>query len=226
MGSCSDSLNMRGLILILPWLLQSFIFVQGQECCKIKMVQGMGELDGAYTLKEEVGEKPEDVCVDGCIYSRLNSTNVDDEYCFKREDSSGTLECQAETTGSPDELQNQADNLEAETAALESDQNAATALSSELDNVDRKVEELTSGSRVRRQAGTPAAPSVPTTCDEIADMITQMSGNITNLERLNIATAMMQTGVTRCASKTKLLAVKVKIKTVITETGERITKIK
>ena len=54
----------------------------------------MGELDGAYTLKEEVGEKPEDVCVDGCIYSRLNSTNVDDEYCFKREDSSGTLECQ------------------------------------------------------------------------------------------------------------------------------------
>ena len=30
----------------------------------------MGDLDDVYALKEEVAGKPEDVCVDGCVYTR------------------------------------------------------------------------------------------------------------------------------------------------------------
>ena len=41
-----------------------------------------------------VGEKPEDVCVDGCIYTRANESHVGEEYCFKNEQSEGFLQCQ------------------------------------------------------------------------------------------------------------------------------------
>ena len=54
----------------------------------------MGDLDDVYTLKVEVADKPEEICVDGCVYTRSNASNAGEEYCFKNENTNGTLECQ------------------------------------------------------------------------------------------------------------------------------------
>ena len=37
-------------------------------------------MDGKYILKESVGEKPSEECMDGCIYYK--DENKEDEYCF------------------------------------------------------------------------------------------------------------------------------------------------
>ena len=51
-------------------------------CVKVTVVSGKGpEMDGKYVLKEMVGEKPNEVCVDGCIYYK--DDNTEEEYCFK-----------------------------------------------------------------------------------------------------------------------------------------------
>ena len=50
-------------------------------CVKVTVVSGKGEMDGKYVLKEHVGEKPNEVCIDGCIY--FKDDNLEDEYCFK-----------------------------------------------------------------------------------------------------------------------------------------------
>ena len=59
-------------------------------CVKVTIVSGKGEMDGKYILKEVVGEKPDEVCNDGCIYYK--DENKDDEYCFKSvEDEEGAF---------------------------------------------------------------------------------------------------------------------------------------
>ena len=58
------------------------------------MVSNLGELDDTYTLSEDRGDKPEDVCNDGCVYTRDNPDNPDDEYCFKSEITEGDAQCQ------------------------------------------------------------------------------------------------------------------------------------
>ena len=54
----------------------------------------MGDLDDVYTLKVEVADKPEEICVDGCVYTRSNASNAGEEYCFKNQQSEGSLVCQ------------------------------------------------------------------------------------------------------------------------------------
>ena len=50
-------------------------------CLKVTIVSGKGvEMDGKYILKESVGEKPSEECMDGCIYYK--DENKEDEYCF------------------------------------------------------------------------------------------------------------------------------------------------
>ena len=56
----------------------------------------MGALDDVYTLKEDEGSKPEEICVDGCVYTRSNASHAGEEYCFKNEDIGGVMECQVE----------------------------------------------------------------------------------------------------------------------------------
>ena len=82
------------------------------ECCQLRVISGMGDLDDVYSLKAEVADKPEEICVDGCVYTRwdlhpsdpyltlllrANASNSGEEYCFKNEQSSGSLECQVRT---------------------------------------------------------------------------------------------------------------------------------
>ena len=42
--------------------------------------------------------KPEAVCVDGCIYERVNANHTGEEYCFKNEETDGYLTCQVNDT--------------------------------------------------------------------------------------------------------------------------------
>ena len=69
------------------------------ECCPVRVISGMGDLDDVYTLKVEVADKPEEICVDGCVYTRSNASNAGEEYCFKNQQSEGSLVCQV-TSGS------------------------------------------------------------------------------------------------------------------------------
>ena len=42
------------------------------------------DLDGEYRLKKEPKEKIEDICIDGCIYIKVNDP-YEDEFCFARQ---------------------------------------------------------------------------------------------------------------------------------------------
>eukprot|EP00091_Calanus_sinicus_P002824 TRINITY_DN12956_c0_g1_i4.p1 TRINITY_DN12956_c0_g1~~TRINITY_DN12956_c0_g1_i4.p1 ORF type:complete len:243 (-),score=75.14 TRINITY_DN12956_c0_g1_i4:500-1228(-) len=223
---------MKSLILLLPCLLPGPGLVEGQStCCPTKVVKGMNGLDDTYTLAD--GKKPpsadEGVCADGCVYTRTNPDDAGDEYCFKNMQAPGSVQCQDATTtpsvtnleSQKSALENEVTDLENEVRNLEADETDANTLNTELNNVDAKVDELTADAttpagRVRRQDG-------PTTCDEIADIIEQIADpNKSNAERLTLVRQILATKITRCKSKDKLTKTKVKIKTVKTETGERI----
>merc|ERR1711892_1395240 len=213
------------LLLLLPCLLAGPSLVYGQ-CCQTKVVTGMTDpnLDDTYTLALNPGAALEDVCIDGCVYTRANPGSAGDEYCFKNQQSNGAVQCQQslqslETQKSG--LENDVRQLEAEVRDLEFDETTAEELNTELDKVDDKIEELTSdgttvgSGRVQRQA--------PTNCDEIADIIEELSDQSkTNAERLALVKRILQTTITKCKSKDKLTKTKVKIKIVKTETGVRI----
>jgi len=74
--------------------------VAGQEecCSNYKVSSDDGNvLAGDYTLKTKKPDKPEAVCNDGCIYTKVGDQN--DEYCFKMETVVGvTTECQSGST--------------------------------------------------------------------------------------------------------------------------------
>ena len=42
------------------------------------------------------GPDTEEICVDGCVYTRSNASHAGEEYCFKNEDIGGVMECQVE----------------------------------------------------------------------------------------------------------------------------------
>ena len=51
----------------------AIFLISGQisgECCPLRVISGMGDLDDVYSLKAEVADKPEEICVDGCVYTR------------------------------------------------------------------------------------------------------------------------------------------------------------
>merc|ERR1711970_1580916 len=222
MGSTAVFLVMK-LCSLLPCLLLGASRVQGQSvCCPLLVVSNLGDLDDTYTLSEDRGGKPEDVCNDGCVYTRDNPDRPDDEYCFKSEVTEGEAQCQ-DTAALKTNLEAEVAALESEVADLEADEAAANDLNTALDEVDAKVDELTAesttpaGGRVRRQE------PVPKTCDELADIIEQLADEEkTNAERLALVQLILGTTIKKCISKDKLTKTKIKIKKVKTETGERI----
>merc|ERR1712179_666003 len=221
MGSTAEFLAMK-LGSLLPCLLLGASRVKGQTvCCPLLVVTNLGDLDDTYTLSEDRGDKPEDICNDGCVYTRGTPDSPDDEYCFKSEVTEGESQCQ-DATDLKANLEAEVADLESEVADLEADEAAANDLNTALDEADAKVEELTSesttpGSRVRRQE------QPPQTCDEIADIIEQLADEEkTNAERLALVQLILATPIKKCTSKDKLTKTKIKIKKVKTETGERI----
>merc|ERR1711892_1657491 len=227
-----SAVSLMKLLLILPCLLAGPSLVWS-ECCPTKIVTGMVDdtLDGTYTLDGDrvVPTEDEDTCIDGCVYTKPGTP--DDEYCFKTEQSDGIVQCQ-DTTGAVGTtesvtsllsqkslLENEVANLETEVADLEAEEIAAANLSSGLDEVDTKNEELTAEGttpvgRVQRQAAT--------SCDDLADIITQLADATTTAKRLILVQQILSTEITSCKSKTKLTKTKVRIKVVMTETGVRI----
>ena len=68
----------------------------GNDCClsiAVILEGSYAHLAGDYQLKEDTGSKPEEVCVNGCIYTKVGSPSTD-EYCFKSEnDAGGDVQC-------------------------------------------------------------------------------------------------------------------------------------
>merc|ERR1712106_394871 len=230
-----SKLSLMELLLILPCLLAGPNLVHGQ-CCPIKVVSGMDSLDDTYTLAADRDEKPEDVCVDACVYTRSNPDSPSEEYCFKAAQTDGFVKCQdvgtvGTTPISLEDLLKQKSALEDEVADLEiqvqtlsANEKEANTLNTELDKVDAKIKELTTEvttptGRERRQE--------PTTCNAIADIIEQIAiQGKTIAERLTLVQQILSTRITKCQSITKLSKSKVKIKDIQTETTEHIESIR
>ena len=188
----------------------------------------MGDLDDVYTLKvwtilsyhvsaysvwrqDDEGTKPEDVCVDGCVYTRSNASHAGEEYCFKNVDIGGVMECQAiDTDKTTDDIENEKSDIEEENRQLEeelaqeeAEGEQAEELSKNLDSVDSKIEELTStATTTSRQVR-----QVPTSCDEIADLVEALEAATTVAERITIVNNILQTKITKCTTSDKLLKV-------------------
>ena len=63
----------------------------GNDCClsiSVSLGGSYASLTGDYQLKKDKGSKPEEVCVNGCIYTKDESPFTE-EYCFKDENVSG-----------------------------------------------------------------------------------------------------------------------------------------
>ena len=146
--------------------------------------------------------------MDGCVYTRSNASHAGEEYCFKNEDMGGVMECQAiDTDKTTDDIENEKSNIEEENRQLEeelaqeeAEGEQAEELSKNLDSVDSKIEELTSesGRQVRQ---------VPTSCDEIADLVEALEAATTVVERITIVNNILQTKITKCTTSDKLLKV-------------------
>merc|ERR1712087_606415 len=109
---------------------------------------------------------------------------------------------------SPDDIASQKSSIEAENEQLEQEleghnqELAATEeLTGKLDDVDTKIEDLTSGARQVRQA--------PTSCDEIAELVSALELAETATERLTIVARILSTTITKCTTSDKLLKVKI-----------------
>ena len=74
-------INVNIILIIILCFLNLTSNAPTTACVKVTVVSGKGAMDGKYVLKEYVGEKPNEVCVDGCIY--FKDDNLEDEYCFK-----------------------------------------------------------------------------------------------------------------------------------------------
>jgi len=197
------------------------------ECCPVRVISNMGDLDDVYKLKVEVDGKPESICVDGCIYTRANESHVGEEYCFKNEQSEGFLQCQDTSSNNPEDaeatknaLEEENRQLETEVAAAEQEEAEAEDLGNKLEDVDKTVEDLTSSTRHRSNR------DVPQTCDELADHINNLATAETVAEKLVIVVEILQTPIKKCTDSSKLVQVKVKIKTVKSENSEKLVKIK
>merc|ERR1711915_638930 len=200
--------------------------VWGQcSSCPVQNVTGMGNLDGLYVLNKTVGSPPEPVCVDGCVYTRSNSENEDDLYCFKSEASPGNAECQ-DSGAASNKLQEEINDLEDQKQAVQEEENKAREVESRLQDVDEKVNNLTSENRefIRNRHNRRQATKDPVaTCDGIADLIIKMDDDeLSDTEVLSIIQQILSTKITKCKSKTKLEVTKVKIKQKKTRQGEKI----
>ena len=62
------------------------------DCCPFVTVNNVwgtnAHLKGEYTLKDNKGPKPEEVCINGCIYTKVGASSSD-EYCFRTDNVAG-----------------------------------------------------------------------------------------------------------------------------------------
>merc|ERR1712002_166762 len=65
----------------------------GGDCCPLVSV-GIDD----YVFSQYLPDKPEEVCSNGCIYTRLGDTSSD-QYCFKQGDAvENNVQCKADLT--------------------------------------------------------------------------------------------------------------------------------
>merc|ERR1711953_248908 len=156
----------------------------------------------------------EEVCLDSCIYTKLGEDN---EYCFKDANIPGTTECSVLTTQSfttdttvapsAEDLANEKDALEEdlqkdkeELAALEAEEEAATAVDAEIDGVEAKIEQLTQASddttntqkRIRRQAAT--------SCVEVGTLVDEMTNERETARKLVLIRRITTSTILSCTS--------------------------
>merc|ERR1712189_54024 len=98
----SPLLNVMRIISRMQILLSCFLFfaffinLVSSECCSQRVVTGAGsDLDGTYDYKEDKTNPVEDVCADGCVYTKAGATN--EEFCFQ----SAVLSADTEVTCDP-----------------------------------------------------------------------------------------------------------------------------
>ena len=63
----------------------------GNDCCpfvRVNVGAPVENLDGLYTLKNKQGSKPEEDCINGCVYTKDGGPSIN-EYCFKLDDVPG-----------------------------------------------------------------------------------------------------------------------------------------
>merc|ERR1712012_470687 len=200
------------------------------NCCPVRVISNMGDLDDVYTLKEELAASPEPVCVDGCVYTRNNASHTGEEYCFKNELNDGSLECQALPEKSSEEIAQENESLRNENIQLENEikeeqkaEAEATELGDKLNDVDNKIDELTPSSTLSSRMD---KRDVPSTCEELVSAIVTMATTTNVTERLIIVREILQSPITRCSDSSQLLNVKARVKAVKTETNELKVKIK
>ena len=73
----------------------------GNDCCLFVTVNVGGvnaDLDGEYNLKTKEDLKPEEPCLNGCIYTKAGSPSTE-EYCFKKDNEAGAdVQCPVRKT--------------------------------------------------------------------------------------------------------------------------------
>merc|ERR1712012_1038494 len=71
---------------LLPFLIGPIVSAPlAGVCSKVIEVLGKGNVDGVYHLVKEAAEKRDDVCVDGCVYTKDQEPGS--EYCFAKQTS-------------------------------------------------------------------------------------------------------------------------------------------
>merc|ERR1719419_826755 len=211
----------------------------GAKCCSVKIVSGKGVLDDTYNLVKEDEDKPEDVCLDGCIYQR--KSKLDEEYCFKEEtneNAPGSVSCEktpvtsatdGTVTYSLEQLESQKAELEKEQKLAEQELDSQLAEEATLSDAEAKVNEtetfvdnLLEGARKRQAASS---------CSDIGNFIDEMKEAVEKgdiLGMIRAAVKIMTSGVTKCsgADKEVIMRKKVKIKDCRGRVKERILEVK
>jgi len=236
-------LIMRLRVLHLLVILASTKYLNPQttaaKCCSVKIVSGKGVLDDTYNLVKEDEDKPEDVCLDGCIYQR--KSELDEVYCFKEEtdeNASGSVSCEKTTvtsatdgavTDSLEQLESQKAELEKEQRLAEQELDSQLAEEATLSDAEAKVNEtetfvdnLLNGARKRQAASS---------CSDIGNFIDEMKEAVEKgdiLGMIRAAVKIMTSGVTKCsgADKEVIMRKKVKIKDCRGRVKERILEVK
>jgi len=217
----------------------------GSVCCPLQIVTGRGDLDGQYSLVESQSDKPEEICLDGCIYAR-GTGSPEDKYCFKLADGSGESECMAPLPDTKEELNSELNTLstgieedEKEIETLTEQEDETTELTNQLGDVNEKVDALTGDAtsspndgRVKRQAAQ--------NCQEISSLLDELTdASLDNLDeatkvktKLAISKRIVESTVTQCskADITVMVAKKTNLrihyKKQLKENNERVTKLR
>ena len=92
-----------GILLVSLIISGERILIRGQDatignnCClsiAVSVGGSYANLTGDYQYKRDAGSKREEVCVNGCVYTKDGSPSVE-EYCFKSESApGGEVQCQ------------------------------------------------------------------------------------------------------------------------------------